>query len=201
MILLVLPSIIFLLQDAPAISLANCTCSKSKLEGGWCTACRAGYIAGLRIASLELFEVLDAHGHDYDPEKIQCEACKRAIQSQGFCDSCRIGFWKNQAYLSRLSYHLARGRVVEKVDCLACRGHRERPGWCEICGVGFIGNVAISSRDEFDRAKPEFERLVSAVEMLKRCEWCAVALFSDGYCTTCKIQYSGGRRIETKSGE
>ncbi len=180
-------------QSAPP----DCTCAASKLKGGWCKVCRVGHLASIKIESEMLFENLDAHGHDIDPSRLQCEVCKKAIKTDGYCDACRMGFVRGLAYLSRLTYHLARGvaRDVPAIQCATCRNNAVHFGWCDLCKVGMIGNVTIAEKGDFERAVPEFQRLLEARKMMKTCEMCAVALFADGYCLTCKKSYLGGKVV------
>lgn len=173
----------------------ECTCSTAKLTNGWCRKCKVGYIAGIRIPSVELYELLDAHGHDYDPKSIRCESCKKAMATDGYCEICRMGFLKNQVYMSRLTYLLARNHWNEQqtIDCPACRVNAEKFGWCEKCKRGMVGNTAFRDRTEYDRAVIEIQRLFNSIELLKKCETCAVASFSGGICTKCKLQYKNGK--------
>ena len=87
----------------------ECACARAKLENEWCKACGVGYVAGLKMKSLLLWEELDAHGHKIDPKVMQCATCRAALDVDGFCEKCSIGFVAKQAYLSRLSYYLAKG--------------------------------------------------------------------------------------------
>ncbi|MBI1825934.1 MAG: hypothetical protein HYR83_06055 [Planctomycetes bacterium] len=106
-----------------------------------------------------------------------------------------MGYVKNQAYLSRLTYLLARNEHtnLELIDCPACRVNAAKFGWCEKCRRGMVGNTAFTDRTEYDRAVTEIQRLFNAIELLKKCETCAVASFSDGICSTCKLQYKNGK--------
>lgn len=179
----------------------DCSCAVNRIKGGWCEPCNVGYLASVRLESKMLFETLDAHGHDIDPSRFQCETCKAAIKSGGFCDSCRMGFVRGQAYLSRLTYHLARGVAHDPstLECANCRKLSQSLGWCDRCKVGFIGNVAIADKAEFQRAAPEFQRFLDARKMLSTCETCAVALFAGGYCPICKKSYADGKPVEAAS--
>lgn len=176
---------------------AACRCGVFRLEGGWCSACEIGYLAGVRIESELLFEVLDAHGHDIDPRAIRCGICKEAIESDSFCDKCRIGWIGKRAYMSRLTYHLTKGetRVLASIKCATCNEGAAKGGWCEKCRVGMIGNVAITDKADFDRALKEYRRLLVAVRLSSHCEMCAVALMSNGTCTMCKKTYKDGEII------
>lgn len=195
------PVLVLSVWSLPA-GAADCTCEIAKLKGGWCTKCQTGYLAGVRIKSEFLFEVLDAHGHDIDLKAIRCERCRQARKSNGFCDRCRIGWIDNKAYMSRLTYHLTKGeaKVVADMKCPICRRNAARGGWCEKCRLGMVGSVAIKERSDFDHALEAYRRLLDAVQLSKRCEMCAVALMSDGLCTRCKIQYKNGKAVSRTSG-
>lgn len=175
----------------------GCTCAANKLKPGWCEVCKVGYLASIKIESKMLFETLDAHGHDIDPTRFQCETCKKAIKEGGYCDGCRMGFIRGQAYLSRLTYQLARGvpRDVVTIECATCRKNAERFGWCERCRTGMVGNVAIADKREFERTVPEVQRLLDAIKMLTTCETCGIALFSGGYCPVCKKSFVDGKAV------
>lgn len=188
----------FILIVCPGSTAATeCKCDVSKHEGGWCYSCKTGYLAGVRIESELLFEVLDAHGHHIDPSAIRCNICKEAIKTNSFCDKCRIGWFGKKAYMSRLTYHLTKGetRVVCDIKCATCREGAAKGGWCKKCHVGMVGNVAIKDKTDFEHAIMAYRRLLIAVQLAKRCEMCAVALMSDGTCTRCKKTYKNGKIV------
>ena len=176
---------------------AECKCDVYKLKGGWCSTCETGYLAGVRINSEFLFEVLDAHGHNIDPSAIRCAICKEARKSNSFCDACRRGWIDNKVYMSRLTYHLTKGeaRALSDIKCAICKEGAARGGWCEKCRVGMVGNVAIKDKTDFDHAVEAYRRLLVAVRLSSRCEMCAVALMSDGRCTKCKKTYKNGEVV------
>lgn len=171
-----------------------CTCSQACVTNGWCSACRVGYVAGLKIPSLLMYDALDAHGHNIDPRKITCNSCKTALETDGYCPVCRIGFIRNQAYLSRLTYHVAMGKVVaaEHLDCVRCASHVGNSGWCDECKVGIVGNVAHSDRALFEALAEEFKKLETAVKRLEKCESCAAASLTDGRCMICRKVFTHG---------
>ncbi len=188
---------VVLVMWAAADAVVECKCEVFKLKGGWCSKCETGYLAGVRIKSEFLFEVLDAHGHDIDLGAIRCASCKEARKSNSFCDQCRRGWIDNKVYMSRLTYHLAKGeaRVVSDIKCGVCRASAAQGGWCEKCRVGMVGNVAIKDKTDFDYAWEAYRRLLDAVRLSSRCEMCAVALMSDGRCTKCKKSYKNGEIV------
>jgi len=163
-----------------------CTCAQAKLRHHWCSACRVGYVAGVRIESELLFEEIDAHGHEIDPQRIECPSCQAALAADGYCERCRMGFVKKQAYMSRLTYFVAKGETkdADKIVCKTCRGNAARHGWCDACEVGMVGNVAFKAKAEFEQAAKAYDVLLEAVRTLKRCVTCAVALVLDARCPT-----------------
>jgi len=121
----------------------ECPCPKAKRENGWCEKCAVGYLALIEIRSRALFDVLDAHGHDIDPAAIRCVSCRKALATDGYCERSRMGFVNQQAYLSRLAYYVARGKVRDRstVSCKTCRKNAEKYGWCEACKIGTVGDL------------------------------------------------------------
>ena len=180
----------------------RCTCAEAKLGHQWCAACGVGYVAGIRIESQLLYEEIDAHGHKIDPQRIKCPSCQAALDTDGFCERCRRGFVNKQAYMSRLTYFVAKGETkeVEKIACKTCRENAARHGWCEACGVGMVGNVALKVKAEFEQAAKAYDVLQEAVRTMKRCMMCAVAMVIDGRCPTCRITYRNGEKMETPPG-
>lgn len=170
---------------------AACSCEAARKTNSWCAECKVGYVASIRIPSRVLFEVLDAHGHDIDPDRLWCGTCIRAFKTGGFCESCGIGFFRKQAYLSRLAWSVATGEVRDPstIDCATCRKNAEGHGWCDSCGIGMVGNLALRSRADMEKAAEAFSRLRRALRALARCEACAVAMFAGGRCPFCRISY------------
>jgi hypothetical protein len=62
-----------------------------------------------------------------------------------------------------------------------------------------VGPVAIRAKDEFEQAKSAYELMRSAVAMAERCELCAAAMITDGYCPDCKVTYRNGQRVEAEN--
>jgi hypothetical protein len=174
---------------------ADCVCATAKRDNAWCEAHHRGYVAAVEIHSRLLWDTLDAHGHTLDLGTFTCEACRRAISTDGFCDEHRIGFLARQAYFSRLTYELARGEKREPSDiaCPACRKNTKSLGWCETHHLGMIGVVEIKDRQAYDLAAHSVEILRAASRKAGRCEHCAMAMVTDTECPMHRITYKDGR--------
>ncbi len=172
-------------------------CAEARRSHSWCEAGGAGFIAGIEIRSQVLWEVLDAHGHDVDVERLGCDVCREAKAAGGFCDEHAMGWAGGMAYLSRLTYHLARAETVaaDSLACPTCRKHAETGGWCEECGLGIVGNIAFRHREEFEEMAQEIEVLRTAIERSGECETCAAAMIIDGRCPVHRIQYQDGGKV------
>jgi rubrerythrin len=191
--------LLVLLPTAPlAIAEEVCMCADARLVNGWCEAHEVGYVAGLEIRSAELFETLDTHGHVIAPEFIRCAKCLEARQTDGFCEEHRMGFVEGLAYLSPLTYHLAKGEVkdLSRIACPICKKNAESYGWCPKCNVGMVGHVEIRDPASFKELLRAYDTLLSARETVARCELCASAMVVDGRCPVCKIAYKDGQPIE-----
>jgi hypothetical protein len=171
------------------------TCEEAKKDGGWCEAQGVGYVAGVEIRSHRLFEALDAHGHDIVPEYVTCETCKKAIATDGFCPAHRMGYFKGKAYLSPLTYQIARARKIDPatLTCPECRRHSQGIGWCDKDQVGIAGHLAFSDREAFAEFQGAYDMLLAAVELSARCERCAAAMVADGYCSIHHLKYHDGK--------
>ncbi|MCH7885518.1 MAG: hypothetical protein IIC01_09740, partial [Planctomycetes bacterium] len=183
--------------DPPKADPDKCTCPKAKIHNGWCARCKVGYAASVKVPSALLFEAIDAHGHDFDVASLRCSTCRAASSSSGFCSTCRMGFVNGQAYLSRLTYLLAKGKAKDPVthNCATCRGNSGRFGWCRQCQRGMVGHFAYADRTVFEEAVREVRRLQSAIAKLKDCELCAIAMITDARCPKCNIHYKEGKRV------
>ncbi len=190
-----------LLGSLPAALYADCSCALAKKTNGWCKECKVGYVASIKIPSPLLFEVLDAHGHAIDPNLLRCDPCRKAVETDGFCERSRMGFVKKQAYFSRLAYYAARGNVRDRstIVCATCRKNSEDYGWCKSCRVGMVGNFVLKNRADLDKAQRAVKILRRAVGTLDRCETCAVATFTGGRCPLCKIAYKDGKPVAAKA--
>ncbi len=151
---------------------------------GWCRDCDAGFVAGYRVPSRALFETLDAHGHEIDVASLRCDSCRAAVKSDGFCSRCRRGYVDEMAYLSRLTYHVARGKArdVDTIGCDRCRENVRDHGWCQRCQVGMVRHFEVPRREDFEPALAAFRNLEAALAVLPSCERCATATFTGGRC-------------------
>jgi len=172
-------------------------CEAAKRINGWCEAVNAGYVASVEVRSRFLYEVLDTHGHDIDPVGMKCETCRNALQNDGYCPAHKMGYVHGEAFLSPLTYYLARARKIEPstVSCRVCRRHTRGIGWCEKDRVGIAGYFALDDRQEFSALERAYEILLAAVEKSSECETCAGAMIADGYCAIHHLKYEGGRPV------
>jgi hypothetical protein len=173
------------------------SCEEAVRVNGWCESANTGYMAGLPVRSRFLYEVLDAHGHDIVPEDVKCETCRKALQGDGYCPIHKMGFVHGEAFLSPLTYHLARARTIDPatLTCPICRKHTHGIGWCDKDRVGIAGPFAIDDRREFDELVKAYTILLTAVDMSRKCETCAGAMITDGYCAVHHVKYDGGRPV------
>jgi hypothetical protein len=169
-------------------------CDKARRLNHWCKAGNIGYVAGLEIRPRFLYEVLDPHGHDVDPKAMRCEVCRRALKSHGYCPAHRMGYVGGRAYMTPLTYYLARGRPVDpgRLSCPICREHTRGIGWCDRDRVGIVGTTALDNREEFEELSKAYRILVAAIEKSKSCERCSGAMVADGYCAIHRIKYADG---------
>ncbi len=174
----------------------TCECATVRETDGPCPKCKVGYLGGLKIASETFFEALDAHGHEIDTNLVICESCKKALAADGFCDICKIGFVRRQAYFSKLSHLLARGELKRRnaISCPDCLRHANQSGWCEKCQIGMVGFHAYKDKTEFTQTAHAMELLVQAIPEADRCMMCALAIINDGPCLLCKVSYSDGKK-------
>lgn len=170
-------------------------CEEARRTNLWCSAGNAGYVAGVEIRSPFLYEALDAHGHDVEPAAIACDVCRKAVAGHGFCPAHRLGFAGGHAFVSPLTYYLARSRTIDPaaLSCRVCRRHTRGIGWCDRHRVGIAGRFALDDRREFDQMQKAYGILLAAVEMSSRCERCAAAMVADGYCAIHRVHYTDGR--------
>ena len=189
--------LIGLAPGVPPAASKEDACAEARRSHAWCEAGGTGFIAGIEIRSQVLWEALDAHGHDVDVERLGCAVCRKAKAAGGFCDEHAMGWAGGTAYLSRLTYHLARAESVEAdlLASLTCGKQAETGGWCEECGLGIVGNIVFRDRQEFEAMAWEIEVLRAAIERSAECETCAAAMIVDGRCPVHRIQYRDGRKV------
>lgn len=182
-----------LLTDVPPVS-TECICARAKVHDGWCDPCGFGFVAGLKIPSKLLFTVID-HGHEVDPSILRCDTCKNAIESDGYCEKCNLGYYKKKLYLSPFTHFLALGDRVQpdQLKCPTCLKNMEEGGWCDVCKRGVFGNVAATRREHFDEAVAAFRRLKIGLANLEPCEICGVAMYSNGMCPKHRMVYRDGK--------
>ena len=172
-------------------------CEEAKRLNHWCAAANAGYVAGVEVHSRFLYEALDAHGHDIDPTAVKCEVCKTALKTDGFCPAHRMGYVHGHAFMSPLTYYIARGRPIDPaaITCSVCRQNSRGIGWCEKDHLGIAGYIAFDDRQVFDEFSKNYRILLAAVETSKKCETCAAAMMADGYCGIHRVKYLDGKAV------
>lgn len=144
-----------------------------------------------------LIDVAHLHGHPLSEWELTCESCARAIETDGWCDRCGLGWVDGKAYVTVLAYQLSRGepRDPESIECPVCRANARTLGWCDRCGVGMLGNVALADRAAYDQAAPRFEIFLDAVKYSSTCERCAAAMCTDGACYVHRVRFVNGRPV------
>ena len=189
-------AVLALLISLTALADDPCTCDAARLQNGWCESCKVGYVAGVKIPSPVLFEILDAHGHPVQFDNMKCQSCRVAYKSNGFCKRHRVGYVGQLAYFSRLTYYLAQGKSQERTrnTCKACRENSKTHGWCKVCSIGRVGNVTFKDEKIQAKAAKQYQRLLASIAKLADCEMCAAALFSSSRCPLCKISYKRGSK-------
>ena len=176
----------------------DCTCSTNKVWNGWCDSCQVGYVASVKIESAVLFHAIDAHGHEIRVDSLRCKTCRIAVESDGFCKKCRTGFVEKQAYFSKLTYLLAKGKVQQpaSLECEKCRAHTKLPGWCDKCHVGMVGFVSFTDKEAFALAVKSYNVLLKAIHYVEKCQSCAVAMAVDRKCRRCDKAYEDGKVVK-----
>ncbi len=174
--------------DAPP---DTCRCDSLATITGWCGACEVAFVGGVRLPSANFYEVLDAHGHEVNPETIRCPVCREAQAAGGYCERDRIGYVNGRAWVERLNYLLALGTPIDvsELTCGTCREHAAGAGWCATHGVGWIGPLSFTDDAVFLEAWAERKRLAESAERIATCEGCAIASFTLGRCPMCNIHY------------
>lgn len=177
----------------------DCVCATARETNAWCPVHKLGYVGGVKITSEAAFITADAHGHDLDLSLFTCPTCLKAIASNGFCETDRIGFVNKKAYFSRLTYELGRAEVprAASITCPTCRKNSETHGWCAKSHVGMVGPFAIKDRESFDRAVAGLAILVAADQAAPRCQHCVVAILTSSECPVCRIRYKDGKAVSS----
>jgi len=172
-------------------------CEEARRLNHWCASANVGYVAGVEVRSRFLYEALDAHGHDIDPAAVKCAVCKKALQTYGFCPAHRMGYVNGHAFMSPLTYYIARGRPIDPaaITCQVCRQNTRGIGWCEKDHLGIAGYIALDDRQVFDEFSKNYQILLAAVETSKKCETCAAAMMADGYCGIHRVKYLNGNAV------
>jgi len=191
--------IVLALHGAPAAAHVQSTasCEEARRINGWCTTGDVGYVASVPIHSRFLYEVLDAHGHEIIKSEVACATCRRALETDGYCPAHKMGYVHGEAFMSPITYHLARARTIDPaaIRCPACRRHTQGIGWCEKDKLGIAGYFAVDDRSEFEALEAAYRVLLIANEMASRCETCAGAIITDGYCAIHRVRYDAGKAI------
>lgn len=197
-----LPIVWLLVAHEPHIAAGDpdhCRCAAALAADGRCQKCRVGYFASVRIESEKLYEVLDPHGHQVSAALTRCAACRELISRGGYCTACNMGYVNGRGYFGRVSYHVARGRVIDPASvrrpCPKADG-----GWCAICRLGIVGNRAFGDQADLEQARRYLAVLESAVAKAAQCEDCAMALIADSRCHRCAIEYREGKPVGTSAG-
>jgi hypothetical protein len=192
---LVLALFLLVASIAPAPADPPCTCADDRLRMGWCEAHALGHVAGVEVRSADLFDALDARGHAIEERALDCDVCRQAQRSGGFCERHARGFVDGRAYRSRLTYQVAAGalRDPDALDCPVCRKNAHGHGWCAKCGKGMLSGVEVDGRAAFEQADRAYHVLLEAVKAAERCETCAAAMVADGRCPRCQLTYRDGR--------
>jgi hypothetical protein len=182
---------------AAAHEMRTASCEEAKRINGWCTTDDVGFVASVPIHSKFLYEVLDPHGHEIIKAQVTCATCRKAIETDGFCPDHKMGYVGGAAYMSPITWHLARARKLDPatIECPVCRDHMKSIGWCEKDARGIAGYFAVDDRKEFEALQAAYAILLRANDMSKRCERCAGAMITDGYCAIHRVRYDGGKAV------
>jgi hypothetical protein len=215
--LLVSAAVIAMLAFSATVYATDCTCTAAKTGDGWCEHCQVGYVAGVKIQSNKLYDALQGQPVK-DAASIKCPACKAAFENDGTCNHCRASFVGKTRYGSNVAYRLARGQAMaadgaacpvsgtkcsgqEKkcagaaAKCAGCKGQLADGGWCEGCKVGLVGHRLFKDKVAYEEAAAARETLKTAAKTAEKCEACAVAMVTDGNCTTCKVSFKDGKKV------
>lgn len=192
----ILPLVAGLMLAISATAYADCSCKIAKTADGWCSDCKLGYIAGVKIKSKQLYTAVEGEPIT-DKSKVKCNLCKAALEKNATCAHCKVGFVHGTKYRSMAAYHLARGEATDpaKIKCAGCRAHAETHGWCDGCKMGFVANRAFADKDAYEQARSAHKTLHLAAKASGKCEGCAVAMVTDGTCSACKVSFKDGKMV------
>lgn len=191
------PLLLVALGALSANALADCpTCTKAKLENGWCDKCKMGFFAGIEMTSKKLFEALEGKPVA-NASELKCPGCKAAYEKNGTCEHCKVQFADHCRYASPAACCLAHGKLKNPAEmkCETCKSYIGEHGWCEQCKQGIVGNYAFTDKEEYNKAAAAQELIRKAVQAVKKCEGCAVAMVTDGTCECCKVSYKDGKLV------
>jgi len=187
------------LSAAPAAAhpRATTSCEEAKRINAWCTSANVGYVASVPIHSAFLYEVLDAHGHPIIKSEVTCPTCLKAIETDGYCPAHKMGYVLGEAWMSSITWHLARAKPInlKSITCPVCRRHVEGIGWCEKDQRGIAGYFAVTDKKEFEALTAAYQILLQANAMAEKCETCAGAMITDETCPVHHVKYSGGKPV------
>lgn len=191
---ILLPAVFVLAQVGAA---TKPDCEQARRSNHWCKAANVGFVAGLAIDSRFLYEVLDPHGHTIVASEVRCDVCRRALTANGFCPAHRMGYVGGRAYMTPLTYYLAKGTPINPaaLGCPICRKHTQSIGWCDQDRRGIVGTTALTDRGDFDELAKYYDILLAAIRMSATCERCSGAMMADGYCAIHRVKYKDGKPV------
>lgn len=168
-------------------------CDKVAKSGdGFC--CGKGKAFGVELTSKKLYGALA--GFKVDKDKIKCAGCKKAAETSGRCDNCKMSMANGKAYHSTVSHSLAKGKLVsaeKAASCGGCKTAHKDSGFCTGCNVGFVASRMFKDKETYEAAKTAFATLVKAATAAKKCVGCAIAMVTDSECKACSINFKGGK--------
>jgi len=172
----------------PASALADCTCPKLIVQGGWCDDCKLGHVKTVasrdlkgdviaaaksdpikcrdcyeaRTAAIGGFCVTHSIGY-LDGAKVKCQTCVAAAHgaNDSWCDACGMGH--------------AAGRSTKCKECLSAL-EKDNGGWCDKCETGYVGGNDTKCKSCYDAMKSDKGAW---------CEKCGLG-YGQGHETKCK---------------
>jgi radical SAM protein with 4Fe4S-binding SPASM domain len=157
-----------------------------------------GFVAGLAVPSRALYDALLPDPHDAVLlSDIQCPECRAAIAGDGLCGNCGMGWVGGRGHVTRYSYYVARGHLLDAPprECPTCVENARGTGWCDRCRIGMLGDLAYRDRRLYDEAAPSFRVMLASIAKLRECESCAIAMTCDGRCPVHWTSFRGGRAV------